>query len=82
MPRKKTSDAPSKAPRRTLTSVQVAAAIGMGKTSFAKLVATDSLPPSFPEPLLCTPGGPIRHGRRLWLASEVESWLAHGSKRA
>lgn len=80
MPRKTPSDTPPAAPRRTLTSVQVAAAIGMGKTSFAKLVATGSLPPSFPEPLLCTPGGPIRHGRRLWLASEVESWLTHGGR--
>lgn len=80
MPRKNPSDTPPAAPRRTLTSVQVAAAIGVGKTTFAKLVATGSLPPSFPEPLLCTPGGPIRHGRRYWLASEVESWLTHGGR--
>lgn len=79
MPRKKTSDTPS-APRAILTLRQVAAVVGIGKTSFFTMVTTDTLPPSFPKPLLCTPGGRQRHGRRYWLASEVESWLTHGGR--
>ena len=82
MPQKKTDRTPTAITadtgHRTLTAPQVAALLGMGRTSFARLLALGTLPASFPTPLISTPGGSQRTGRRIWLASEIEAWIEGG----
>ena len=72
---------PDSTPRnRAIQSTEVAHLLGMGRTSFLRLLTLDRLPPSFPPPLITTPGGPQRTGRRIWLEADIKSWIAKGGR--
>ena len=69
---KKKSDTPR---HRAIQSTEVARLLGLGRTSFIRLFNLDRLPPSFPPPIVTTPGGPHRRGRCIWLEADIDRWL-------